>query len=64
MSQEHSAGHCAGGAEDVALTCSIKRRLFLSCVSVSWVFLPSEDPEIGNVAGLTANEVCTLSSGW
>lgn len=35
-SQEHSAGRCAGGgggADDMALACSINRRLFLFLAS-------------------------------
>lgn len=32
-SQEHSAGRCAGGADDMALACRINRRLFLFLAS-------------------------------
>lgn len=32
-SQEHSAGRCAGGADGMALACSINRRLFLFLAS-------------------------------
>lgn len=51
---------CWGGWGHGARLQHQEKVISLSCFSVSWVFLPSEDPEIGNVGGLTTNEVCAL----